>query len=205
MLLILPITCFYLFKFFFEDIHFCWAFYSYITNVFYIVLVYVDLLEEKPLLILDASWYQKNEETDVFVTNDIPYFGIDQLFNPFVEVLERYLRMRNAEDVLIVLEKSQCKQFIYFPFSIVHIFINSLFILQTTQNKNEVHNKNIFGKMQNYVDYTFSNSNLVMIRSMIIEYFSKTLVKLYRNTNQTWSTKQFCLTWLWWIKNLSIL
>lgn len=58
-------------------------------------------------MILDASWYQRNDEVEVNVTNDIPYFGIDVFFNPFVEVLDKYLIAKKAEDILIILEKSQ--------------------------------------------------------------------------------------------------
>lgn len=57
-------------------------------------------------MVVDVTWPQNSNTCNFSRDHNIPYFPIDISMNPFQKMLEKYMKLKEVEDVVILLENS---------------------------------------------------------------------------------------------------
>lgn len=69
----------------------------------------LEASKDETVMVLDVSWQQDQMICNLHNESSLPYFRIDTPISPFVEFLEKYLKARKFEDVVLILEDSECE------------------------------------------------------------------------------------------------
>lgn len=82
------------------------------TNILFLSLVCSKLLQGTALL-LDISWSGNELVKELAAVMNVPYIQLDVSISPWLLLLDKYLQVRNASDVVLIFDSPQSKLLVF--------------------------------------------------------------------------------------------